>query len=787
MADITSRGDGPRESCRLVAPAAPFNPSRWPRHASLFPASCARIVTPNWRTDPQNPEAPLVPTPLANLSQQHSWPRPQGWHWRLVRQRAGRLLHAIAITTAFTLAPPLAYAADSRPSGLTLPPRNIYGVHLLVDHASGRGLEQLRWARHLVGRWGHIKTLFMNITADTPAPQPHWIDFVRTCYDMELVPVIRLAGVHRGDHWLKPEPDRPGDYASIAAAVKRVVAGLPRSDKCPLYIEVWNEPNLNVEWSNAPDAKEYADFFVQVAAAIRSIDDPRIRILNGALGTSPDFTDALCKANPRFIDAFDIWASHPYPMNRPPEFNHHDRKIKNAAQHTIDSYVLETAVLAKHGRPDVKVMITETGWDLGNDVFRKTEGHPIIDEAARADYVTRAFRDYWSKWPEIVAVFPFIFAGRGWERFEWVYPDSETNPDGSPTHPHLQYTAVAALAKPTDPTGAINGRLRIAKYALPIPGVSILAAPGKHTDTSTDAGAYYLAHLSSGRYNLRFARNGFKPARRDASVTPGANTVIDAELDPAAVGSLRGRITDGLSGRPLPDATLTFDPPSVEPARTDTQGRYGPVDLLPIAYSITLAAEGHQVVTLPGLVAAPGRAIALDIPLGPDRNPDWPNLLGNPSFEEGGGGGGQTGIALRYEPAAMGRCHLADDLVLTGRFSQAVGAADHLVTVRQITFYNTAKPKHQYVAAVWARAKDLESEGAALTLDFCDNDGRVLARTGPSQPVRGTSMTWQYMRLEATAPENAKRVSVNLNVAPGTGTAYFDDAYLAASPSPATQ
>jgi len=109
------------------------------------------------------------------------------------------------------LASALAVFAHAGQPAAKTPPRNIYGVHLLVSGARGRDLEQLRWARHLVGRWGHAKTLFADISAATNGPRESWKEFVEACYRLEMIPVIRLVGVWHNKGWREDESDRPGD------------------------------------------------------------------------------------------------------------------------------------------------------------------------------------------------------------------------------------------------------------------------------------------------------------------------------------------------------------------------------------------------------------------------------------------------------------------------------------------------------------------------------------------------------------------------------------------------
>ncbi|MDH4135879.1 MAG: SMP-30/gluconolactonase/LRE family protein, partial [Anaerolineae bacterium] len=237
------------------------------------------------------------------------------------------------------------------------------------------------------------------------------------------------------------QADAPGDYTSIAEAYRRVVQGLPRHDGHTLYVEVWNEPDLPVEWSGSPSAWEYGHFFVDVAAAIHSLGDSRIKVLNGGLtpGNS-SFTRQLVSV-PGFVDSFDLWATHCYPHNHPPEYNLH-QGTATYSQFAIDSYLLELDVLARYGgRGNVQVILTEAGHALYENTFG-FEGYPPIGESNRAAYMVRAFQDYWLSWPEVVAVTPFELVdpyGTTWY-MDWLYPTTDV--------PHQQYSAIETLPKP---------------------------------------------------------------------------------------------------------------------------------------------------------------------------------------------------------------------------------------------------------------------------------------------------------------------------------------------------
>lgn len=661
-------------------------------------------------------------------------------------------------------------------------PNNLYGAHLLVgDGAPGsKGDKHLRWARHLVGRWGYAKTLLADIDKNTARPPKGWVDYVNRCYQLELIPVLRLGGHYGAGGWRKPEADAPGDYTSIAQAVKRVVEGLPRTDMCPLYIEVWNEPNLAVEWSGKTEPQEYADFFVAVAKAIRSIGDPRVRILNGGLATSPEWAERLCKANPEFIKSFDLWACHPYPMNRPPSLNLHDKTVKPGSDLCIDSYLLELARLREAGRADVKVMITETGWDLGNGVYSRSEGHPIIDEYNRADYAMRAFRDYYPKWPEIVAVFPFEFSNEGWQRFDYVYPDSGINADGSPTRPHYQYTVVAALAKVTDTTGAINGTITVAGLGVRLDGARVTV--GDASFTSDPMGNYFFGKLPVGWYTVRIDKTGFKAVERKVEVAAGKNTIVDVALEATARVVLTGTVLSGDDDKPVAGATVKLEPGDLQ-AVTDKHGRYAIKECIPARYKLIGKAEGHYTYEVADVRVAADKENVHDFRLG--RRADLPpteNMLNNPSMEAGGGGGGKPWIALGFEPLSEGRKGspggVTDKAAHTGRLSQSISMTGRETVIRQITHYNTARTGTKYIAGLWIKTDCPDGEGQAwITFDATNNAGGVVKGFGAGRKITGRS-GWTWVSLDGTASKGSERLTLNLHVQGKSGVAYFDDAFL---------
>jgi DNA-binding beta-propeller fold protein YncE len=329
---------------------------------------------------------------------------------------------------------------------------NSYGTHTFIQDLCYTEFIDLHLdqALAMVGSGGYVTQLFYRITADTTGPDWCAEYFVNAAYDRNLVPILRLQGKFGADGiWIKPDPGPDGSYADIAAAFARYVAGLPRRNTHPLYVSIWNEPDLWIEWSNAPNAQEYARFFVAVSNAIRGLGDSGIRIMNGPVTpNNMGFIQQMVQV-PGFVNAFDVWGSHCYPYNHPPSYNIHDGTARylNA---TIDCYIVDAGIIQKYGgRTGFKVIVKETGYGLGDNVYG-FEGYPAINEALRAQYAPDAFDKYWRKWPELLTATPYELGDpwSSWEHLDWIDYDLSLDPFHFSYEPYAQYNQVVALTKP---------------------------------------------------------------------------------------------------------------------------------------------------------------------------------------------------------------------------------------------------------------------------------------------------------------------------------------------------
>lgn len=359
--------------------------------------------------------------------------------------------------------------------------------------------------------------------------------FAERAYALGLTPILTLRGpfanrtgcdTSTGEGWSPPVPDEDGRYRAEAEGYRAFVAGLPRAEGRPLYVEVGNEPNLDYMWGGRANPAEYARFLVDVAAAIRSLDDARIRVLNAGLAPEGDvdnlaFIRAAATAEPAFPTAFDAWASHPYPHNQPPERNLHDGTALPGSRYAIDAYLLELAVLRVSGRDTsgLEVVLTETGYGLGERWYAE---YPPIDEENRAEYMRRAFDEFWPRWPEVRAVTPFELSDPhgSWKPFDWVWPTSGSDPSGLPTQARLQYARLVPA------TGVVRGTVTDGA-GHPLAGVALAA--GGHAATTAEDGSYTLI-ADPGAYELAARKPGYFAGGARFGVEAGQVVRLDVTL-----------------------------------------------------------------------------------------------------------------------------------------------------------------------------------------------------------------------------------------------------------------
>ena len=185
-----------------------------------------------------------------------------------------------------------------------------------------------------------------------------------------IKPIIRIGFV---PDWLRPDADEAftnANFLSDEAAdhyIEYVADFVERYEGVVDTIIIWNEPNLNLEWSaSGSNPVEYTELLQRTYTAAKEAN-PDIFVLGGALAPTNepprgeggwndiDFLNEMYLAGAK--DYMDGLAAHVYGFDRPPQA---EPDIEELNFRRIE---LIREVMVAHGDADKSVFVTEGGWN----------------------------------------------------------------------------------------------------------------------------------------------------------------------------------------------------------------------------------------------------------------------------------------------------------------------------------------------------------------------------------------------------------------------------------------
>ncbi len=288
---------------------------------------------------------------------------------------------------------------------------NKFGAHLMLqDYSESDITRQLDKVKELTGPCGWAKGFDPDVNEGTAEK---WAGFVAESRRRKLIPVLRLG------HGRAPVIADAERYADYVARVNQLASMKYPGAKVEM-VEIWNEPNLDFEWNNNPSPSEYARFLHAAAVAIK-VKNPDVKIMNGGLAptdgggksiSNEAFIDGMFEAVPALVDDIDIWASHPYLVDK--------SCISSPNQNSkfcFGGYNAELSVMKKYygAKTLPPVLITETSWHtLGSS------------QDMSPQQFSEATRFYWISDSKVIGVTPFQFTTRNpeWKDFQFVDPSS---------------------------------------------------------------------------------------------------------------------------------------------------------------------------------------------------------------------------------------------------------------------------------------------------------------------------------------------------------------------------
>lgn len=417
-----------------------------------------------------------------------------------------------------------AAADEARPAADSQRQGNVFGINLGVDgHESTVATARLLGlARTLVGDWGYLRPGVADY--DDLAALKRAVAMIRA---HRLIPIG--GGAHVPEDWREPgrqyarlDPD--GTMRSAARARARLWRAAYEA-RIPLYcVEVLNEVNIDKSWPPEKYAQWLHDFAIEVKQAY-----PGLKVCSaGMAGSGAEYYDAMLEFEPRLKELVDFWGLHPYPANHPPEYK--------SADVCLSSYRSTEAVLRKHGVKPIRMMCTETGYELEMGSTGKDPAYPPIKEDNRAGYMARGFRELYMPEPRIEVVAPFMLWDLNWHNWDgWQFME----PDG---RPKPIYDAVAA--EPKTPgrdwlvggPARIEGRITWGDTGLGVPRVVVYVEPGLYGGVTDDAGRFEIRDLPEGAYQIRAFADGFEGAEpRTIRVTAAKAAQYSARLQSESI------------------------------------------------------------------------------------------------------------------------------------------------------------------------------------------------------------------------------------------------------------
>lgn len=245
--------------------------------------------------------------------------------------------------------------------------------------------------------------------------------------------------------WSQP-PDLAGTFAPPADFedfVNYAVAVASRYRDRIQYYQIWNEPNLGLEWGGQPvDPVGYTDLLCRTYRALKAVD-PQIVVVSGAIAPTVDISGYNMNGGvflQRMYDAgaggcFDILATQGYGLfSGPTDHRMHITTINYP-------YLLWLRdLMVANGDAHKPIWVGELAWnpvptesDHPDMVARYAYGQVTNSQAAR--YAVEAYRRARDEWPFVGVMFYWFFkrpdaseANQSWYYFRMLDPDFTPRP-----------------------------------------------------------------------------------------------------------------------------------------------------------------------------------------------------------------------------------------------------------------------------------------------------------------------------------------------------------------------
>jgi len=210
-------------------------------------------------------------------------------------------------------------------------------------------------------------------------------------------------------------PRDVNDFGDFVATVVRRYKGLVH------YYQIWNEPNLAVEWGGQrPDPAAYVRL-LRVAYLRAKEVDPSVVILSAALAPTVQ-NDATAMPDTLFLQAmydagarpyFDILSTNAYGLRDGPD----DWRFTQPNDVNFSHPVVLREIMVRNGDAGKPIWASEIGWNSLPPNWPETPLWGSVSRDLQAEYTVRAYQRAAEQWPwmGVMAVW----------HFRMVYPQNQ--------------------------------------------------------------------------------------------------------------------------------------------------------------------------------------------------------------------------------------------------------------------------------------------------------------------------------------------------------------------------
>ena len=225
-------------------------------------------------------------------------------------------------------------------------------------------------------------------------------DIVTAAEELGMELIVRLDTSPR---WTRPgnphvatPPERLADFGDYVAAVVERYRGRVR------YYQVWNEPNLSVEWGNRPVDARAATDLLRAGYERAKAADPSAVILAPALAPTvangPEAVSELVFLQ-RMYDAgaaayFDIGSVQAYGLRNGPD----DRRL-GPGDVNFSRPILYREVMVRNGDTAKPVWASEVAWNAPPPEAPEPYAWGKVNPEQQARYTVRALQRARDEWP----------------------------------------------------------------------------------------------------------------------------------------------------------------------------------------------------------------------------------------------------------------------------------------------------------------------------------------------------------------------------------------------------